>query len=254
MSRLGIIDWGIGGISLYRLIKAQRGRVPVTYFSDTGVTPYGKMTRSALVSRLNTVIGFLEERGVTHLVIGCNAASTALPFIDDHKMPVEGVIDAAVAEAVRHKPKRLGLIGGRRTVLSGVYREAFASHGITVKQRIAQPLSGLIESGDVASERLTIEASKILAPLRASSHILLACTHYPAIASVIKGLVSAETELIDPANALVERVSRWKIDARGKDEFLTTGSPGEMKRAARLAFGVTIDRVSSPTVRAGRTM
>ena len=77
MSRLGIIDWGIGGISIYKVIKEMLG-VPVIYFSDTGVTPYGKMTRGKLVSRLNAVIGHLKSDGVTHLAIGCNAASTAI--------------------------------------------------------------------------------------------------------------------------------------------------------------------------------
>ena len=78
---LGIIDWGIGGISVYKLIKERRPDVPVVYFSDTGVTPYGKMSRTELTRRLNSVIGFLKTKGVTHLVIGCNAASTAIPFL-----------------------------------------------------------------------------------------------------------------------------------------------------------------------------
>lgn len=79
---LGIIDWGIGGVSIYKLIKERLADVPVVYFSDTGVTPYGKMSRRDLVARLNSVILFLKGRGVTHLVIGCNAASTAIPFVN----------------------------------------------------------------------------------------------------------------------------------------------------------------------------
>ena len=67
---LGIIDWGIGGISVYKLIKQQRPEVSVVYFSDTGATPYGKMSRAELVARLNTVIDFLTAKGVSHLVIG----------------------------------------------------------------------------------------------------------------------------------------------------------------------------------------
>jgi glutamate racemase len=56
---LGMIDWGIGGISVYKLLKERLGDVPVVYLSDTGVTPYGKMARVELARRLDAVIGHL---------------------------------------------------------------------------------------------------------------------------------------------------------------------------------------------------
>ncbi|MBP7416921.1 MAG: aspartate/glutamate racemase family protein [Pyrinomonadaceae bacterium] len=240
MKRLGIIDWGIGGISIYKLIKERLGPVPVTYFSDTGVTPYGKMTRPELVARLNAVISFLKTQGVTHVLIGCNAASTAIPLLDDYGIPIEGVIDSAVETVTKLKPKNLGLIGGRRTVVSGVYRTAFTQRNITINQRIAQPLSGLIESGDVSSIKLHDECKRILAPLKNCSHILLACTHYPAITSVIKQYVSTLTNLVDPAEDLVKKLGKWKLGGDGEDVFLTTGDSAAMQRAARNAFSVGI--------------
>ncbi|MGQ0540735.1 MAG: glutamate racemase [Blastocatellia bacterium] len=240
---MGIIDWGIGGVSIYKLIKQQLGKVPIVYFSDTGTTPYGKMTRRELVARLSTVIEFMQSRGVTHLVIGCNAASTAIPYLKTESIKIEGVIERAVDATLKLRPKRLGLIGGRRTMLSGVYRKAFASHGIKVKQRIAQPLSGLIESGDVSSDRLRSKCERILSPMRNCSHILLACTHYPAIAGVISEFVSAKTILIDPAESVVKSIKSWEIDGNGQDEFLTTGDAKLMKLAAERAFGVNLPSV-----------
>jgi glutamate racemase len=240
---LGIIDWGIGGVSVYKMVRERIGDAPVTYFSDTGATPYGKMSRPELIARLDRVIHFLKCRGVTHLVIGCNAASTAIPFLADHGIPVEGVIEPAVALTVKLNPRRLGLIGGRRTVLSGVYRRAFAARGIAVRQRIAQPLSGLIENGDLSSNTLREEAARILAPLSNCSHILLACTHYPAITALLKTFVSAETEFVDPAAELLETVARWQLSTGGGSQFLTTGDAVKMKTAARTAFGVNIGRV-----------
>lgn len=241
MNRLGIIDWGIGGVSVFRLIREQIGDVPVTYLSDTGVTPYGRMSRPELVARLNTVIGFLKSRGVTHILIGCNAASTAIPFLADHGIPVKGVIEPAVELVTRLQPRDLGLIGGRRTVVSGVYRNGFAERGIAVKQRIAQPLSALIESGDISSPQLRTAAAQILAPLRSCSHILLACTHYPAIASILAEYVSNDTVLVDPAAELLDTVCEWQLGTGGRTGFLTTGDATAMAIAAKNAFGVTIE-------------
>ncbi len=241
---LGIIDWGIGGISIYKLVKEQQPGVSVIYFSDTGATPYGKMDRRELAARLDSVIEFLTAIGVTHLVIGCNAASTAIGDLADHGIKIEGVIDTAVETAVKAKPEKLGLIGGRRTVLSGIYRRALAERDIAVEQRVAQPLSGRIESGDVDSEDLRYEAKRILSPIKNSSHILLACTHYPAIEKVLREFVSPQTRFIDPAAAVAARVARWKLNGSGQDRFYTTGDAEQMKKSARLAFGVKIPKVT----------
>jgi glutamate racemase len=240
---LGIIDWGIGGISIHKLIRPRLGPIPTIYFSDTGATPYGKLTRSELVARLNTVIEYLRSRGMTHLVIGCNAASTTIPFLSTRGLKTAGVIESAVRLTKRAKPERLGLVGGRRTVLSGVYRRAFAEAGIDVSQRIAQPLSGMIENGDVSSPALRDECRNILAPIRNSSHILLACTHYPAITSIMRSLVSPETVFIDPAEELVSEVRAWKLVRGGEAIFLTSGDTAKMKKAASSAFGVTLNKI-----------
>jgi glutamate racemase len=238
--KLGIVDWGIGGVSIYKLVKEKFGDVPVVYFSDTGATPYGKMARGELVERLNAVIDFLQSKGVTHLVIGCNAASTAIPFLKRDDVKIEGVIDSAVEMTARLKPQKLAVIGGRRTVLSGIYRRKFAEKGIAAAQRIAQPLSGLIESGDVSSPKLRAASRKILAPVKNASHVLLACTHYPAIIPVLKDFVSAGTVFVNPAGALVEKIAGWELSTDGADVFYTTGGVREMKTAARRAFGVEI--------------
>ena len=245
---LGIIDWGIGGISIHKLVRERLGPVPIIYFSDTGATPYGRMTRPELVARLNKVIEYLRSLGVTHIVIGCNAASTAIPFLNTRGVEIAGVIESAVRLTQRARPERLGLIGGRRTVLSGVYRRAFAESGIDISQRIAQPLSGMIENGDVSSPALRDECRKILAPLRNSSHILLACTHYPAITSIMRGLVSPDTVFIDPAEGLVREIGRWNLAPGDGTVFLTSGDTAKMKKAAGCAFGVTIKEAKKVTL------
>ncbi len=247
-SPLGIVDWGIGGLGIHKLIKSRLGSVPVIYFSDTGVTPYGKMSRPELVARLNAVIAFFSSLGVTHLVFACNAASTVIPFLDPGKLELEGMVASAVRVTESMRPRRLALIGGRRTVLSGVYRRALNRHGIKVEQRIAQPLSALIETGDVSSVSLRRQCQEILAPVRNCSHVLLACTHYPAILPILREYVSPETVFIDPAAGLVNRIKRWPLARGGTDLFLTSGDPEKMKTAASKAFGNRLRSVKRVTI------
>ena len=195
------------------------------------------------MSRVNLVVAFLQSRGVTHLVVGCNAASTVTPFLNLNGMQLVNIIEAAIGLTQRLRPARLALIGGRRTVSSGIYRRAFAGRGIDVTQRIAQPLSALIENGDVSSMALRELCRKILLPVKKCSHLLLACTHYPAVSSVLKEFVSEATVVIDPVSEVVDQIKRWKLPAGGADQFYTTGAPENMKRSAQIAFRVKIKTI-----------
>ena len=158
------------------------------------------------------------------------------------------MIDTAVAMTVKLKPTQFGLIGGRRTVVSGVYRRGFADVGLRSSQRIAQPLSGLIESGDIGSDKLRDEAKRILSPISNSSHILLACTHYPAIEPVMREFVSGSSIFLDPAAELVSKVGKWAIPVGSVSEFLTTGDPKRMCIAASKAFGVNIEKADNTKI------
>jgi glutamate racemase len=239
--KLGIIDWGIGGVGVYREIKKRAPQASIVYFSDTGVTPYGKQSRHHLAARLDKVIEYLYSNGCGAVAIGCNAASTAIGDLRTD-VPVFGVIEPAVELAAKLRPEKLGLIGGRRTVMSGAYRRRFAENGIAVKQRVAQPLSALIEAGKIDSPEMRAEAARIMRPLKNCTHILHACTHYPAAEGVLAEFVSQKTKFLDPAAALARSIPAKYLKGDGSDVFLTTGDAAAMRRSARLAFGVDIGR------------
>jgi glutamate racemase len=241
MSRIGIIDWGIGGIGIFQLLQARAKEADLVYFSDTGFTPYGRTTRTELIARLTHVLRFLAGRGVTNVVIGCNAASTVADALKIDDIAITGMIEPAIAFAASTRPRRLGLIGGRRTVLSGAYRRGLAQHGISLEQRIAQPLSAIIETGKMESAEFRSQARRILRPLAACSHILLACTHYPAAAEVLSEFVSPDTRFLDPAEAVVKAIPSSGLGkGSGKVEVLTTGDPHAMSVAAKAAWGISL--------------
>jgi len=263
---IAILDWGIGGVGFFELLRARRPDVPVIYFSDTGATPYGKLRAAALAARVWRVAGHLRALGAHRLVIACNAASSVLPrlgvpgtsgVLATPAGPIEitGIIDHAV-RLVRSGNARtvgtIGVIGGRRTVRSGIYGRALGGGVRRIIQRIAQPLSARVEAGELASPRLERELAAILAPLAGVDALLLACTHYAALSTRFAAHLPG-VRLLDPAPALADWVAaRWLALApggarkaaarpRGADLFLTTGDPRAMRIAASRAFGVEID-------------
>jgi glutamate racemase len=250
--RLGILDWGIGGVGFYALARARLPKLPVVYWSDAGADPYGKQAPAELARRLVAVARWLKrEAGVTHLAIACNAASSVLPTIDlrDETLPrITGVIEHAVRAALqRTAPGRvIGVVGGRRTILSGAYRRALA--GRTVLQRVAQPISARVEAGDLSSDGLRRELDGIMAPLRGVDLLVLACTHYPALRGAFAQRAPG-AGIVDPAAELLAwAVDAWQLDSAGSgsepDRVLTTGDVEAMARSSRLAFGMELRPVS----------
>lgn len=243
--RLGILDWGVGGVGFYAALRERLPTLPVVYWSDAGTVPYGRQSRHELRTRVEAVARVLRaEHGVTHLAVACNAASAVVPLLprDDAGLPVlAGVIEhgaRAARAAAGARPARVGVVAGRGTVASRAYPRALP--GLTVVQRVAQPISGRIEAGDLSSAELNADLDRIMRPLKAVDVLVLGCTHYPAVRHEFSRRAPA-AHVVDPAAELLDWALReWELALHGDgaaDTVLTTGAVAEMARAARLAFG-----------------
>jgi len=244
--RLGVLDWGIGGMGFVRLLRERAPRLPVLYVSDTGFTPYGKLTRAALAARVSRVMAGMRDEGAVGVVVACNAASTVLDAVDSLDVPVVGVIEHALALVPSSFRGVVGVLGGARTIRSGVYRRGLTRRGRRVVSRIAQPLSAHIES---AVPACVAALDRILYPLRDARAIVLACTHYPAIALAIRAR-APRAALLDPASSLAARVVRasWLPREGGPDRWLTTGDAAAMRAATQRAWGFDPGRCARWTV------
>jgi glutamate racemase len=242
--RLGIVDWGIGGVGLVRALDRLAPWLPLMYLADTGVTPYGRMGSEELTARLVTVVAALVERGATEVVLACNAASTVVGRLGASPVPVEGIIGHGVASVPERLAGSVGVIGGRRTIAMGHYRRGLARPDRRVLSRVAQPLSAHIEAGRAGSPEFLADMARILAPLRGVDALVLACTHYPAASRWFASALP-DTLLIDPVQRMAAAVAERHPHTHGNAEratraFFSTGDPDAMRRGAASAWGSDI--------------
>ena len=251
--RLGILDWGIGGLDLFRRLRAAGSRRDVLYWSDSGAPPYGTLPEPVLVDRVATVIERLADEGCTQVAVACNAASTVLPDpalrrrVAARGCEVVGVIEPAIAAVLRRELPAVAVIGGRRTVESRAYAEPLAAAGVRVTQSVAQPLSALVERGLTRGPEVEACLREILAPVHDAEHLVIACTHYVAALPAIRGLLPRLRSVVDPAAETLAWVeARWGLrGGEGHERFVTTGSAQAMREAAELAFGLCLPPVQS---------
>ncbi len=235
MKKLGILDWGIGGLGLYKLLK-KKNISGITYFSDSGFEPYGKVPINKLIPRVQNRIEFLKSRGCDSIAIACNAAGVAMLQSDHFNVVKSGL------ELINNSTGQLiGVIGGEGTIRSAVY-EKHPTKRIIAK--VAQPLSAQIEAGSQHSKEALAELHRILTPLQHVDSLLLACTHYPAMSDHINDFFGHQVEIMDPSGHLAQQISDSCNFQDGSDEIFTTGDPEKTKIAARLAFGVQLKHVN----------
>ena len=242
---LAVLDYGIGGLDFWRTLRQRHPMLSTVYCSDSGYTPYGQLQDKILIQRLEETSQRMVKLGASALVIACNAGSSVLSR-SNLSLPTLGIISAGVRLVIASGYRRVAVIGGQRTIESGIYMRALSALGIEVKQEIAQPLSVCIEAGDLSSVELRDHVTRITRPLRDRDAILLACTHYPAIKSLIQQALPGVV-LLDPVETLVNQLEEsWDINSFcqvGKTQVITTGSPELMRRSASDAFGVELSEI-----------
>lgn len=241
-THIGIVDWGIGGLGVLAHVERLAPRLDITYWSDAGVTPYGKLPAAALAARLRQVVDALAARGCTRVLLACNAASTVVGRLADAPVPVGGIIEHGIAAVPQAMRGVIGVVGGRRTIRAGVYRRGLQRPGREVRSRVAQPLSAHIEAGRVDGPAFAADLRAIVAPLRGARALLLACTHYPAASAAFAAELPG-TRLLDPAAGMAAAVARAAGAGRGRREFVTSGDARAMRTSAALAWGYRLPAV-----------
>lgn len=243
-----VIDWGIGGLSVYREIKRLNPRRRIVYFSDSGEPPYGKMKAVELEDRVAQVCEYFVQQGIRELVIACNSGSTVAPRLRSRYqargVEIIDVISSGIKLVKNSSFHHVGIIGGRRTILSRIYQKALTTPRRKIIARIAQPLSAMIERGELDTPMMQATLAGILAPLHRCDSVLLACTHYPAIRHLIEQM-QPHCEILDPAVLTAKELvnlSGLSRQIRAADLFLTTGNPVQSQSSSYLAFGIQIDQ------------
>lgn len=258
--KVGLVDWGIGGLSVYKELMA-RSPVSCVYLSDSGFTPYGKLTKQKLISRLNRISHFFRKKKIYHVIIACNAASTALEELQSLNPDMEfyGMLSAGAKAIQSHRKKSVLVLGGRRTIRSGFFQMHFASLPLHIETLVAQPLSAIIEKGEHRDAIFVRALDKITKSLTISPElVLLACTHYPAAYEIFVQHFP-QSKIIDPATYLIDDLrKRWRRAKRPNasslaksrklstkrisSQFYTTGNPRASRDAALKAFRIEIKK------------
>ena len=229
---IGVFDSGVGGLTVAREIMRNLPSERIVYFGDTARVPYGSKSRESIIRFSRQIIHFLQEEHVKAIVVACNTASAyALDEVQKElDIPIIGVVKPGAkvaAEATRNK--RIGVIGTKGTIGSNIYADYIheIDPEITVVGKACPLFVPLVEEGWL-KDPVTVEvAERYLQELQEQDvdTLVMGCTHYPLLRSVLRELLGEKVTLVNPAyetaQSLKQLLKEMNLDNPGikEEEF-----------------------------------
>lgn len=252
---IGVFDSGIGGLTVVRQLIRLLPHEDVVYLGDTARTPYGTKSPETICRYALDNAAFLLEKGIKLLVVACNSVSAvALELLrQELPVPVVGVIEPGAKTAVRcTRNGKVGVIGTEATIASGAYTRALKhlAPNLEIYTRACPLFVPLAEEGWIDNEVAKAAARRYLASLKRSGidTLVLGCTHYPLLTSVIAETVGPKVQLVDSAGTTAQEVRRLlhqhklvRNNGPGSMSFFVTDAPDRFIKVGTLFLGQPVE-------------
>jgi glutamate racemase len=260
---IGIFDSGIGGLTVARSTCDLLPNESILYYGDTAHLPYGEKSPE-LIRRYSTRIAkHLVSSGCKAIVVACNSASSnaldQIKSVVGDSIPVIDMVHPVVEKVTSDKNSlRVGLIGTRATISSGLYSRAFENMSggeIELLNRATPLLASAIEEGffNGTIPKAVLEAYLEDGFFDSVDSIILGCTHYPLVTNDLKKLLPQCVKIIDSptivATKLRDRLIELGIEAdvnldsshKISNRFQVSDLTENFKKGSQQFFGSGID-------------
>jgi glutamate racemase len=250
---IGVLDSGVGGLSVLREIHRLLPGCPTLYYADEAHLPYGPKPLDQIRAYVHDIARFLIEQGVGVIVLACHAASaaslhslrTAYPDV-----PFVGIEPAVKPAAEATRSGVVGVLTTQATADGRLYQSVVERFAVAVRV-ITQPAPELV----LAVEQGQFDTPETKAVLRGyvqpmlddgADQIVLACTHFPFLAATLLELVGGRAALVDPGPAVARQtarlvrveIERAPLPAVVPHRYCTSGDPAHLRRMLHSLTGV----------------
>lgn len=209
---IGVFDSGIGGLTVLSVLRTMFPHEDFIYVGDNANNPVGNRPNEE-ISHIAMRIGhFLDSVPVKMAIVACNTFSVvSLDLLQKtFTFPVVGV-SKGVHTAIDISPqKSIAIMATTATINSHKHKEEalqFAPQ-VSVYEQACPELAHLIEAGHTNDEMITEIVKEYLADStsRGADTIVLGCTHFPFLKSLMEQITGPEVVYVDPSYETAQEV------------------------------------------------
>lgn len=213
MKKLGVIDSGIGGLTLLAQLIQRQLPLAYLYVSDAQNVPYGNKSQEFMLFQMEKMVESLMKFDVDAIFIACNTATSKT--IDQLRQRIE--VPIIGIEPYINYIKKLGPHDRCALILTPA---TFTSKKFVALREKNDPehkvdvyplprLALLIESLKAKSFKdIETEVLNEIAPLyhKGYTHLILGCTHYPIIGDIFEKELGVT--LVDPSVEVMDYIQK----------------------------------------------
>ena len=214
------------------------------YIADSAYAPYGDKPENVITQRVQNIGAHLLQQNVKLIVVACNTATSASVESLRSRVTVPVVaMEPAIKPAVgATKNRRIGVIATQHTASSARLRsliDRFAGD-CNVYTQGCPGLVETIETGLLEGPQIEQVLRRFIEPLleQGIDTLVLGCTHYPLVRSVIEQIAGESVAVIDPAAAVARQVA----EQLRMHQCLSDSHSGEMTCFSTLDGDTVFDR------------
>jgi glutamate racemase len=262
---IGIFDSGYGGLTILDEIRKVLPQYDYLYLGDNARSPYGSRSFDVIYQYTLEAVEELFSRGCHLVILACNTASAkALRTIQQKDIPrldssrrVLGVIRPSTEEIgdLSHSG-HVGLLATEGTIRSNSYPIELAKYApqVTLYQQVCPMWVPLIENNlfDTKAGKWFIEEDihRLLGQNEQIDTILLGCTHYPILRSLISTFLPPHVQIISQGPIVARKLKEYlinhpeiatKCSTNGEVEYLTTENATVFNQKAGLFLEKEVD-------------
>lgn len=210
---IGVIDSGIGGLSIVREINKLLPDLSVNYLQDKENFPYGDKTPDQLKRVLSKNVAKLLEQKPELIVIACNTATVNTIIFLRQKFPnIEFVgLEPAIKPAAKICQKGMIILSSPKTTQSQQLKNLIKLYAKNLKVFNLESLELVKAVEKKWSESKTLKLLKTILPtqiLDQADVLVLGCTHFPLIKNIIQKHVSKKIKIVDSSQAVAKQVKK----------------------------------------------
>ncbi|MGG5784333.1 glutamate racemase [Bacillus albus] len=260
-SVIGVLDSGVGGLTVASEIIRQLPKESIYYIGDNERCPYGPRSVEEVQSFMFEMVEFLKQFPLKALVVACNTgAAAALTDLQEAlSIPVIGVIHPGARAAIKVTKKgKIGVIGTVGTIKSNMYEKALHELDtyLEVHSHACPTLATVVENHLEDTAYVTKQVKQALLPLTKEDidTLILGCTHYPLLESYIKKeleavtVISSAEETAIELSTILQHKGILSDNLNPKHRFFTTGSVSSFEHIAErwLGYQISVECVHLP--------
>ena len=212
---IGILDSGIGGVTVLREILKQNIHAKFIYYSDSKNNPYGDKSEDEVYSIVKTIVDYLLDMGCVAIVLACNTASAICVkrLREEYPDTLFIAIEPAYKMVHDYNPKGKTLvIATEGTINSEKFLTLFNKYDN--KNTILLPCKGLAELIEEGNDvKINQYLDDNLSKYRDIYNVVLGCTHYPLIKKNIRRVLG-DVKFFDGSSGVSKELVR-QLELRG---------------------------------------